>query len=80
VGTSASKNVCLVNICGAYALKNIQKVPSARKKSSLTKGGVYWPYHNEQRHWPNVEKVGPRSVVPRQHDFAWIVGDPRSLP
>jgi hypothetical protein len=67
VGASASK-IHPVESHGAYALKNIQVVPSARKLSSLTKERAYWPYYNDQWNFPNAEKVGPTSVVPPLHE------------
>jgi hypothetical protein len=77
---TASKNMCPIKSHGAYALKNIQKVPSAHKKSSLAKGEACWPFHSEQRRWPNAERAGPRSMVPQQCEFASMVGDARSSP
>jgi hypothetical protein len=67
-------------IHGAYALKNIQKVLSTHKYSSLAKGGACWPFYSEQQHSPNIERVGPRSVAPQLREVASTVGDPRSLP
>jgi hypothetical protein len=69
VGTSASK-ICPVTIHGAYALKNIQIVPSARENSNLTKDGACWPCCNGQQSLSNAEKVGPTSVVPPLHEVA----------
>jgi hypothetical protein len=79
VDASASK-IRPVRSHGAYALKNIQIVPSERKQSNLTKGGAYWPCYNDQRHFPKAEKDGPTSMVPPLHEAAWMVTDPRSLP
>jgi hypothetical protein len=72
--------MCPVKSHGAYALKNIQKVPSTRKTFTLTKGVACWPCHSQQQRWRNTEKAGPKSVVPRKHQFAWTVGDPLSPP
>jgi hypothetical protein len=69
VDASASK-IFPVKIHGAYALKNIQVVPSARKKSNLTKDGACEPYYNGQRRFPNAKKSGPTSVVPPLHETA----------
>jgi hypothetical protein len=69
VGARASK-IRPVTSHRAYALKNIQIVPSAREKSSLTKDGACWPCCNGQQRFPNAEKVRPMSVVPPLHEAA----------
>jgi hypothetical protein len=61
---------------GAYALKNIQKVPSARKKYSLAKGGACWPCHSEQKHWPIIGRDGTKSEAPQKHEVASTVAAP----
>jgi hypothetical protein len=79
VDASTSK-ICPVESHRAYALKNIQVFPLACKLSSLTKDGAYWPYYNDQRHFPNDEKAGPTYVVPPLHEATWMAADPQSLP
>jgi hypothetical protein len=59
---------------------HVQKVPSTHIKSSLSKLGAYWTFHNAPQHWPNTRKDGPMSMEPQLHEAAWKVGDPRSWP
>jgi hypothetical protein len=51
-------------------------VPLAHQNSSLSKLGAYWPYHNEQWRWLNVEKAGPTFMAPQLHEVACKVRDP----
>ena len=69
MGATTSK-IRLVESHVAYALKNIQVVPLARKLSSLTKDGACWPGYNDQRHFPNAKKSRPMSVAPPLYEAA----------
>jgi hypothetical protein len=77
---SASKDNMSSTHHRAYALKTIQRVPSACNWSTLAKHGAYWPCHSEQRLFPNTERARPRSMAPQLRGVALMVRDPRSQP
>ena len=79
-GHKRLKNINTVYIMRLIPSKVYKIFPLAHKWSILAKHGACWPYHNEQRCFPNAERVGPWFVAPQLHEATSMAGDPRSRP